>query len=159
MEIGQSDSPYGEWWPKMKDEAFNLVGVPYAIGSEPDAGVFPPKSLDCSELIQYLFFRQGFTDCPDGSWNQHRESVPVDDPRPGDWGFWGSTLKKTVDNPFGIYHAGMIYNDKSVVEARALDAQGRFGQVILRDRSRWESWEPFIMVGGWRRWKRLVETS
>lgn len=139
----------------MKAELERLVGTPYRLGAEVKDGEWPPEALDCSELVELCFKRQGIK-CPDGSWNQHADSVSVNDPRPGDLGFFCKKERQTGANPYGIYHVGIVFDDKMMVEARAKDRRGRYGKVILRPREKWEAFDGFKNAGGYRRLKVTI---
>ena len=146
---------WGEVWKAMRVDLKSLIGIPYRLGAEARSDEWPPKALDCSECIELIFSRQGIP-CPDGSWNQHKESTSLKSERPGDIGFFAKPSKMRPGNPKGIYHVGIIFDEKLVVEARAKDKKGRFGRVIYRPRKNWEAYGPFKLAGGWRRLKVLL---
>lgn len=138
------------WWPAMEADLIQLLGTPYKLGAEWDGKVWPPKELDCSELVETVFRRRSIK-CPDGSFYQHAESHPASDPRPGDLGFFAKAAKSKKDNPYGVYHVGILGAQDLVYEARERDDKGRYGMVITRPRASWEAYGPFIAGGGWRR--------
>ena len=142
---------YEAWFPRMKADMDALLGVPYLFGAKADS--WPPKAIDCSGCIEVLFSRQGIP-CPHGSWNQHAQTYRVQQPRPGDVGFWAAIDRRTQENQFGIYHAGVLFDEANVLEARALDGD-KYGMVILRPKPKWDDWKPFQLAGGWRRFNSL----
>jgi len=125
------------------------------VRAEVNLNQWPPSSLDCSELLELVFSRRGIL-CPDGSWNQHKVSTRIQSVRPGDIAFWASLDKITTENQFGIYHAGIVFSNTMMVEARAKDTKGRFGEVIYRSISKWICYEPFKRAGGFRRLNVLL---
>jgi len=144
---------YSEYWKKMRKDLILLIGTKYRYGAETSLAEWPPVDIDCSELVELVNARRGIP-CPDGAHNQWLESYCVDAPRPGDLGFW-QDRKKARPGRHGIYHVGIIFSDTMMIEARAKDKKGRFGEVIYRSRYRWENWEPFQRAGGFRRLKVL----
>lgn len=140
----------------MEADAIRLLGIEYVWGAKPLIENWPPTKTDCSGLTKILNARRGIK-CPHGSRYQHRVSLTVIDPRPGDLGFFARKEKITSDNPFGIYHVGMLFPDGKVIEARAMDRRGRYGNVIYRPRINWERYGPFRLAGGWRRLNSLTE--
>ena len=52
-------------------EAQKYLGIPYIFGAEVNPDETEPKAFDCSEYVQYVLFKCGFTDFPDGSYNQY----------------------------------------------------------------------------------------
>lgn len=134
----------------MYQDLLTLLGTPYRLGAEWDGKTWPPPELDCSELVETVFRRRGIP-CPDGSWYQHAGSHPISDPRPGDLGFFADPKKSTKDNPYGVYHVGVLGPEDLVYEARAKDEKKRYGMVITRPREAWEKYQPFRNGGGWRR--------
>jgi len=148
---------YPDWWPAMRADIITLIGTPYRFGAESKSGAWPPRFLDCSEFVELVYSRRGIA-CPDGSWNQHEASYSVEDPRPGDLGFFAKIEEIRPGNPRGIYHVGILYSDDNVAEARAKDKNGNYGELILRPREKWEAYEPFVFAGGWRRIRKLKNT-
>ena len=146
---------YEEWWPLMQEDLIAMLATPYRLKAEWDGKTWPPAELDCSEMVEVAFRRRAIS-CPDGSWIQHAESLPVQDPRPGDLGFFCKPEAVNADNPYGVYHAGILGNGDLVYEARAKDKHGRYGMVITRPREAWEKYKPFQAAGGWRRLKVLL---
>ncbi len=155
--MSESIPDYLVWWPKMRFDVEQLLqmGVTYRYGAEARAEDWPPKALDCSELLELLYARRGIP-CPDGASIQWKECVPAGIARPGDLGFWRDH-KKAKPGRDGIYHVGMLWLKGNVVEMRAKDTRGQYGKLILRPRTAWESWGPFKDAGGWRRLRILTE--
>ena len=147
--------PWDETWDAMKADLKSLIGIPYRFGAEARSDEWPPKALDCAECVELVYARQGIA-VPDGSWNQHAVTVPAKVPRPGDLGFFAKPEKARAGNPKGVYHVCLLFDDKTVVEARAKNKKGKYGRVIYRPRSNWEAYGPFKTAGGWRRLKCLV---
>lgn len=142
----------------MEQDAIRLLGVKYKWGAKSMLKDWPPVCIDCSGLTAILHLRQGIV-CPHGSRYQHRESSSVIDPRPGDLGFFSQRKYITNQNPFGIYHVGMLFAGGKVIEARAMDSKGRYGKVIYRPQENWEAYGPFKAAGGWRRLHGLTEVT
>ncbi len=118
-------------------EAGRMLGRPYQLGSkwtldDPN----PEGPIDCSGFVRWAFSRGGIT-IPDGSYNEilacHKETST---PQPCDLGFFKSPSTGMVD------HVGILYDSFGVIEARGVPYQ----QVIIRPRSKWESYELFT---GW----------
>lgn len=138
-----------EYWAGIKADLAGCVGVPYRLGAEVSAsGKFPPDKIDCSELIELVYARAGIP-VPDGSWVQHHESYPVDNPRVGDLCFLARLKSENNYNPEGIYHVGILYTPSSVIEAYGKPKS----KVIIRSRKMWQAKRNFKRAGGWRRLK------
>ena len=101
--------------------AHRLLGVKYKLGAEVsfDTPVYQVKFIDCSELIQYIFSKIDIM-VPDGSWNQHSASFPIE-PKASQC---GDLAFKHRDGK--ICHVGLIVFESQVIEA------GPRGQVIKR---------------------------
>ena len=143
---------YPAWpilWAAIKADLAACVGVKYKFGHEfKDLDAFPPKLIDCSELVELVFARAGFA-VPDGSFNQHKQSFVLlpEEVRPGDLGFFADPKKSKPWNPSGIYHVGILYTPATVIEAH-----GRpYNKVVIRRRKTWEEKDAFKRAGGWRR--------
>lgn len=127
-----------------------LIGVKYKYGAEWLAHERMPLELDCSELIEGVYFSKRLR-MPDGSQNQFDFTVPTPKPTIGDLAFLG----KDNGNPKRIYHVGMIYSDIEIIEARAYDPDVSFetGKVILRPIEKWVNYKNF---SGFRAHPKLV---
>jgi hypothetical protein len=115
--------------------AAEMIGKKYEFGAEVEPLSLKPEevqSIDCSELVQYLFFQAGLK-VVDGSVNQYQDSEIIDekDIRVGDLVF-----KKRNDK---TVHVGMIFftNPNLVIEA-----EGWYGKVILRDLAKFQENRP-----------------
>lgn len=138
-------------WAKFKTLVTGQLGKPYVFGAEVKLDDPEPKAFDCSELVEWAFAQVGVT-VPDGSMNQYEQSDPTDHPKLGDVGFF---RKEGV----ATHHVGMVYDDKSVIEARgfqqSLENEGiKSNCVLLRARSKWEHFSEFT---GWRRLRVVKE--
>ena len=135
-------------WIKFKQIAEAQLGKPYRFGHEVKLDDPNPIAFDCSEYVQWCFHQIGVT-VPDGSFNQYQASTPVTNTQIGDVGFFEREPELSTDPP-GIYHVGMILDDKNVIESRGEP----FNQVILRPR---EKWEQFVRFNGWRRFTAVTK--
>ena len=131
------------------NESGKLLGIPYEFGAEWTDYSKSPISLDCSELVEGVFHLVKL-ELPDGAQNQYNSTVFTDTPRPGDLAFFGRSK-----DPSKIYHVGIVYDEKNIVEARGYDPTSNFetGKVILRERVYWDRWKNFC---GYRSHKKLV---
>jgi len=123
--------------------AERMVGRPYGFGGEWNLNDPDPKGpVDCSELVEWCYFRALHVRVPDGAHAQWLATIPIASPWPGDVGFWMA--------PTGsIHHVGIVRDMNWVIEARGAP----FGQVIMRPRMKWEEYPEFKAAGGWRRFK------
>lgn len=117
------------------DTALEQLGKPYKWGG------LGPDSFDCEGLVVFAYKAAGLK-ILQGSKNQFAICVPTDNPLPGDLGFFGNDKE-------GIYHVGIVADDSTVVEARALDKNAKFatGQVIKRPLIVWKN---YVFFKGWR---------
>lgn len=127
-------------WARLVALGKALVGKPYVFGSEVNLKDPDPvhiKSIDCSELVEWLFAQIGIV-VPDGSYNQFKVSHPVkaDDLRIGDLGF------KWIPETHSVHHVG-VWIGETVLEAKGIN----YG-TVLTDRKTFEASEHFA---GWRR--------
>ena len=126
-------------WVKFNSLAQKLVGKPYIFGAETDLKDPDPahiKSLDCSELCEWLFAQIGII-VPDGSYNQFKISSPIKgEPIIGDMGF------KWIPETEVVHHVG-IFLVSDVIEAK-----GKAYGTVLTPRKWFEGSSHFAM---WRR--------
>lgn len=129
--------------------ANKLLGIKYEFGAEWANYAELPETLDCSEMIEGIF-KINKLDIPDGSQNQYNFTISTNAPIIGDLAFFG----RGKDNS-KVYHVGMVYDDKYIIEARAYQPEASFptGKVILRDRSAWENYKNFL---GYRTHPKLL---
>lgn len=97
------------------------IGKRYIFGHEVRLNDPNPKAFDCSELVQWAFYKEYGKDFGDGSWNQFANSHSVAHHKPlvGDLAFLRSRVYRRI-NHVAIYVGGGM-----VVEAR-----GRFFGVV-----------------------------
>jgi cell wall-associated NlpC family hydrolase len=121
-------------------EASKLLGIPYEFGAEWKDYSSTPKTLDCSELVEGVYHIVGLQ-LSDGSQNQFDETLTAMNPLPGDLAFFGRGGR-----PDRIYHVGIIYDEKTIIEARGFDPSASFetGKVILRPIERWKAYKNFV---------------
>lgn len=129
----------------------SLLGVKYKFGAEWNDLSIMPAYIDCSELVEGVFRKNGFV-MPDGSQAQYDATEPIMDYRiiaPADLAFFGEDK-----NPKKIYHVGIVMDEQYIIEARKFDENASFktGEVILRPRARWEAWKNFC---GYRRFRNV----
>lgn len=132
-------------------QAEKLLGVPYrmrqpyekdwSIGKWVDLNK-PPESLDCSGLVEGVFRYAGLK-MPHGSQQQFDFTVYADAPQPGDLAFFRKDKGKGR-----VYHVGIVFDEKFMIEARDKDSREWTGKVCLRERSAWENYANFA---GYRR--------
>lgn len=131
--------------------AVDLLGVKYEYGAEWTDYSKHPESLDCSEMVEGIYIINHFK-MWDGSQNQYNNFVPVavDRAQIGDLAFFGRGA-----NPAKIYHVGMMFSQRFIIEARGYQPGTSFrtGEVILRPRSAWENYKNFA---GYRSHPKLV---
>ena len=101
---------------KLQEIASKIIGKPYSFGAEVKLSDPPEKitSIDCSELIEYLFYQIGIK-VPDGSYNQYdvSEEVKIEEAKIGDLLF---TKKQGKVN-----HVAMVISQEKVIEASGWD--------------------------------------
>lgn len=132
-------------WARFNTLAHALVGKPYVFGSETNLKDPDPshiKSLDCSELVEWLF-AQIFIVIPDGSYNQFKVTRAIKhDPQIGDLGFkWHPENKQ-------VHHVG-IYLKDNVIEAK-----GNAWGVVLTPKAVFEKSPDWAM---WRRLNQIID--
>ena len=144
---------------KLVQESMLLIGIPYEFKAEWTDFAQLPKKLDCSEMLEGLYARVArelnivkLLPMPDGSHNQYNYTQPIaeENAQPGDLCFFGHDANATK-----IYHVGMVFDLKNIIEARGFDPKATFetGKVILRPRERWEHYTNWR---GYRRHPALV---
>lgn len=141
---------YEEYWPKMLDDLLVLVGTPYKLGSEVLIKDWPPKFLDCSELVELVHARQNIP-VPDGARYQWKETYCTGISRPGDLAFLRRDSAIRPDNPHGIVHVDMLLDEKHIVGARGKP----HGKVVVLPKYVVENNPEFLAAGGWRRFVSL----
>ena len=119
-------------------EAEKCLDVQYELGSEWVDYSRTPEKLDCSELVEGCYNIAKLT-MKDGSQNQYDFTVPIVNPKFGDLAFMG----KDMGNSKKIYHVGIVFDDKYIIEARAFDGRPWTGKVCLREKVYWENWRNF----------------
>lgn len=127
----------------------DFLGVKYKFGAEWTDLSKIPERIDCSEFVEGVFKKVGLK-MPDGSQNQYNFTMLTENPKPGDLAFFGYD-----QNPTEIYHVGIVYDDKNIIEARAFDAKCAFktGEVILRPIDKWRNYQNFC---GFRSHPKLI---
>lgn len=124
-------------WESFKRLGLAQVGKPYLYGAVADVTCPDPVAFDCAELVYWLYGRALNVRLSNYSDGQFRQSIPADNPRLGDLGFWRKGNSPT-------HHVGILWDDGQVLEARG----DNYGKVIFRPRKSWEAWKDFT---GWRR--------
>lgn len=124
------------------EAAVSRFGLPYKFGAKWDPKSKDPQGpVDCSGLTKWAYAQIGIT-IPDGSTEQHIESVSPGKVMPGDLVF----LEKGPGQ--GMHHVGLVYDDYFVIEARGhlTVENGRdIGwRVLLRPRKEWEARPDFV---------------
>lgn len=122
-------------WEKFRADGNAQVGKLYIFGAKAHPSCDNPVAFDCAELSYWIYGRQKVA-IPDYSDAQYRASVPVQNPRIGDLGFFLHGGKAN--------HVGLYWANNMVLEARGKP----YNKVILRPREKWEAWKDF---SGWRR--------
>lgn len=99
-----------------------------------------PASLDCSGLTTGVYQKNGLK-LVNGAQFQFNETmaIPKENKKPGDLAFFGHDRDITK-----IYHVGMVYDDKFILEAREYDGRDWTGKVLLREIPYWENWKNFV---------------
>ena len=128
-------------------EAGKLIGVPYKLGGKWDDISKPPETLDCSGLVSGLYKLLKLS-IPDGSQNQFNYTIATTTPKIGDICFMGRDKDITK-----IYHCGILFSEKDIIEAREFDGREWTGKVCLRQRNYWEEWKNFV---GYRCHPKLI---
>lgn len=124
---------------KGKELLSAQLGKQYIFGKEVSMEDPNPVAFDCSELVQWFFHQLG-VEAPDGSFNQFEQSIPVNDCKPFDLGFY--------ENENGVHHVGIRYDEFFVIHAR-----GRAYGVVINTAREFMSTPQFR---GWRRLKCLM---
>jgi len=127
----------------LVESARKLLNTPYEFGAEWTNYAVPPKSIDCSELVEGIYTIQKLK-MPDGSQMQFDFTITTPSPLPGDLAFFGRGGR-----PGQIYHVGMVFNDSQIIEARAFDQTSitrgfETGKVILRSILAWTQYRNFV---------------
>lgn len=122
------------------ESARNLLGIPYKFGAEWENHSAIPMFLDCSEMVEGIFMKNGLK-MEDGTQNQFNCTSPTGTPQIGDLAFFGRGQRPTQ-----VYHVGMIFDTLNIIEARAFDPAASFetGKVILRPQARWVAYKDFL---------------
>ena len=132
-------------------KARDCLGILYYFGAEWTDYSKLPESLDCSELVEGCYRISGLK-MPDGSTNQFEftQSVPREAIKRADLAFFGKN-----GDPKQIYHVGLIFDEKDVIEARGHQPESSFetGKVILRPIEAWAKYKNFV---GFRRHPKLA---
>ena len=108
---------------RIKELTMSMLGIPYKYGAEVklDSKISDIKQIDCSELIEYLYYQIGIK-IPDGSRYQYKASDEFHgEVKVGDLLFKHSRKSGTVG------HVGIYVGDNFVV-----DANGYYGSVLMR---------------------------
>jgi cell wall-associated NlpC family hydrolase len=123
--------------------ANKLVGIPYKYGAEVNLNSEPEdiKELDCSELVQYLFYKIGVK-VPDGSYNQYDASFNIPDNKLeiGDLLFMRSKKNNLIS------HVGTYLGCGQVIEAN-----GFYGRVLKTSIPEFSKETPNNKFAGFRR--------
>jgi cell wall-associated NlpC family hydrolase len=128
-------------WAKIIDLGLLLVGKPYNLGAEVNLKNSNPddiKSIDCSELVEWLFAQIGIV-VPDGSYNQAKfcnRLPPGEAPLVGDLGF------KWDPDTHAVHHVGVYIGDDNVLEAK-----GKQWGVLVTTRGDYEKSTHFAFWG------------
>lgn len=142
------------------ESAGRCVNIPYQIAKTDEEKAklvgkwsnldILPITLDCSGLTHGSYAISGLK-LPHGSQNQYNYTLLTESPKPGDLAFLG----REKGNPTLIYHVGILFDDKNIIEARDFDPKASFatGKVILRPREKWENYANFA---GYRIHPKLV---
>ena len=123
-----------------------MLGVKYQHGAKCDDINIVPESIDCSGLVKRCY-RYVKLALPDGSQNQFNDTVSTDNPKMADLAFMAHDA-----NINKIYHVGLVYDEKFIIEAREFDGRDWTGKVCLRERTAWEKYKNFA---GYRCHKKL----
>ncbi len=111
----------------LRATATACIGIPYKYGAEVklNMGIEPKdiEFIDCSEIIQYLFFKALRIIVPDGSYNQYDASLAVDE----EMGQCGDMVFKRNKFTKRIGHVALYIGDWQVIEANGFQ-----GKVIQR---------------------------
>lgn len=136
---------------KIIEAAKSQLDKPYIFGAEVDLKDPSPKAFDCSEFVQWCYAQAGI-EIADGSFNQYDFTMSIDDPLPGDLGFF---KERDEQNLHGrkvgeIYHVGIVVGDGiRIIEARGAP----YNKVLYRPMAVWREFRNF---GGWRRHPALT---
>ena len=127
------------------------LGKPYSLGAEVKMDDPNPPRFDCSELVQWSFYRAGCK-ITDGAWLQYNATAAVSlaDVRTGDLVF----LRNNPARSNGIGHVGIVADKTSDGGWRIIEARGRaWGVTNARSLSEWRKLSTFAGV---RRFPALV---
>jgi len=128
--------------------AVRCLGIPYIFGSKaPDLNMEPEaiKSIDCSGLTRYLFYKAGIADIGEGSNNQFDNSSPYTMPSCGDLAF--------KSNNGVIEHVAIALNQVRQDMSKSLiiiEASGSLCQVVMRDIGSFKTFPHGIDFAGFR---------
>lgn len=110
------------------------VGKPYVLGAEAQIGDPNPPKFDCSELIEWLYGRNG-TPIGDLAASQFNKTYPITNPKVGDLVF----LKNNPLRSNGIGHVAVLTKKLSNGDWRIIEARGRNYGVVRSTLSYWKS--------------------
>lgn len=134
---------------ELQAVAKTTLGIPYLLGGKYANLDALPAHLDCSGLVKYVFDKVreelslgDLLQLPDGSENELHKAfqgaVTNDQAQVGDLAFFAH-----FGDPQKVYHVGMLYDPKYIIESRAFDGRDWTGKVLLRDRRAWEGFKDF----------------
>lgn len=119
--------------------AVSLKGIPYILGAESSPDRIP-KALDCSELVQWLYARNG-TPITDGAWLQYAATIAVTgSPQVGDLVF----LRNNAARSNGIGHVAVLTAKLPNGDWEIVEARGRAYGVVVTTLSYWRTRAHFV---------------
>lgn len=120
---------------EFRADAISQIGKPYILGAEASATNNNPKAFDCSELVEWLFNRNG-TPIGDLAASQYDKTVKATgDPRVGDLVF----LKNNSARWNGIGHVAVVTGKLSNGDWEIVEARGRNYGVVKTTLSYWKT--------------------
>ena len=124
----------------FRREALAQVGKPYILGAEAALTNDNPRAFDCSELVEWLFGRNGTPIGDLAAW-QYNKTVPVvGSPRVGDLVF----LRNNPARANGIGHVAVLTAPMPNGDWEIVEARGRAAGVVKTTLSYWRTRRYFV---------------
>lgn len=129
------------------------VGKPYVLGAETLIKDPNPPKFDCSELVEWLYGRNG-TPIGDLAASQFNKTYPVTKPKVGDLVF----LRNNPARSNGIGHVAILTKQLSNGDWRIIEARGRASGVVRSTLSYWKTRGHFAGVRRFKGFSLIVDT-
>lgn len=119
----------------FRREALAQVGKPYILGAEAALTNDDPRAFDCSELVEWLFGRNGTPIGDLAAWQYNKTQPVAGSPRVGDLVF----LRNNPARANGIGHVAVITAPLANGDWEIVEARGRAAGVVKTTLSYWRT--------------------